>query len=355
MTVGEHGELDVPGLDLVRLRAFLQDAAPGLVGGDLSASIIAGGKSNLTYAVTDGTWRWIVRRPPLGHVLATAHDMAREYRVMSALQGTGVPVPRMIVLCEDPSVVGAPCYLMEHVDGRAYRRAEELREIGPERTGQIARNMVDTLLMLHEVDPGSIGLADFGRPERFLERQVRRWKQQLEASQTRALPRADLLHARLADSIPAETAAAIVHGDYRLDNLLVGDGDQEDADQDDAIAAVVDWEMATIGDPLTDVALLYVYMRLARIGVGNAIADAMCAPGFLTADQALARYAERSPRDTTAMPFYLGLAFFKLAVIVEGIHRRFVEGKTVGDGFSGVGALVDPLIEEGIAAMEGRP
>jgi len=347
MTTGERRGEGPPGLDLIRLHAFLQDACPGLVDGHLSASLIAGGKSNLTYAVTDGTARWIVRRPPLGHVLATAHDMAREYRVMSALQGTGVPVPRMIVLCEDPDVVGEPCYLMEHVVGHAYRQAEQLRPIGERRTGQIARNMVDTLLTLHEVEPASVGLADFGRPERFLERQVRRWKQQLDASQTRALPRAELLHDRLASSVPADTAAAIVHGDYRLDNLLV--------DDDDAIAAVVDWEMATIGDPLTDVALLYVYLRLARIGVGNAIADAMAAPGFLTADEALARYAERSPRDTTAMPFYLGLAFFKLAVIVEGIHRRYVDGKTVGDGFSGVGALVDPLIEEGIAAMEGRP
>lgn len=334
--------MDPPGLDLPALGAFLDHVCPGMVSGPLRAEIIAGGKSNITYAVTDGVGTWVVRRPPLGHVLATAHDMGREYRVMSALHGTGVPVPRMIAICEDANVMGEPFYAMELASGAAYREASQLADLGPDRTRMIAERMVDVLLGLHAVDPASVGLADFGRPAGFLQRQVRRWKQQLDASATRDLPRAEELARMLAASVPVDASPAIVHGDYRLDNLLIGDGDQ--------VTAVLDWEMATLGDPLTDVALLYVYMRLAR--VGNAIADAMSAPGFLTPDEALARYVAASPRDTSQMGFYLGLAFFKLAVIVEGIHRRFIDGKTVGDGFSDVGQLVGPLVDEGIAAME---
>ena len=342
MKAAAFGSTDPPGLDLPRLASFLDAACPGLASGPLQAQIITGGKSNITYLISDGADRWVVRRPPLGHVLATAHDMGREFRVMSALKGTGVPVPGMLVFCDDRSLMGEPFYVMEFVPGRALRQSGELAGLGADRTRLIAERMVDVLLELHQVDPPSVGLGDFGRPEGFLERQVRRWKQQLDASATRELPRAEELARMLAAAVPADAAAAIVHGDYRLDNLLV--------DDDDQVAAVVDWEMATLGDPLTDVALLYVYMRLA--GIGNAIADAMSAPGFLTPDQALAHYVERSPRDTSQMGFYLGLAFFKLAVIVEGIHRRYLDGKTVGDGFTGVGALVEPLVEDGIAAME---
>jgi len=339
------GSDSTPGLDLSRLTAFLDSACPGLAAGPLRAEVIAGGKSNLTYLVTDGSGSWVVRRPPLGHVLATAHDMSREYRVMSALYGTAVPVPRMIAMCDDPSVMGEPFYVMERMLGVAFRHSKELADLGTERTRMIAERMIDVLLDLHGVDPVEVELEDFGRPAGFLERQVRRWKQQLDASATRELPRAEVLARMLAASVPADAPAAIVHGDYRLDNLLV--------DSRDEVTAVVDWEMATIGDPLTDVALLYVYMHLAR--VDNAIADAMSAPGFLTPDEALNRYVQRSPRDTSRMGFYLGLAFFKLAVIVEGIHRRYLDGKTVGDGFSDVGAIVAPLVENGIAAMEEGP
>jgi len=334
--------LDPPGLDLHRLGNFLAEQCPGLTEGPLRAEVIAGGKSNLTYSVTDGVSTWVVRRPPLGHVLATAHDMGREYRVMSALQGTGVPVPAMIASCQDPALMGEPFYVMEWVPGRAYRQAAELLPLGLQRAELLAERMVDVLLDLHEVNPDAVGLSDFGRPAGFCQRQVRRWQQQLAASATRELPRAEELARMLAASIPPDAPAAIVHGDYRLDNLLVDDQDR--------VRAVVDWEMATLGDPLTDLALLYVYVRLASID--NAIADAMSVPGFLTPDQVLARYVARSTRDTSRMGFYLGLAFFKLAVIVEGIHRRYLDGKTVGAGFDGIGALLEPLVEEGIKAME---
>jgi aminoglycoside phosphotransferase (APT) family kinase protein len=340
MTDGE----DPPGLDLGRLRAFLDRARPGTVAGPLRGRLIAGGKSNLTYEVGDGQHTWVVRRPPLGHVLATAHDMTREYRVMTALHQTDVPVPATYALCEDPAVTGAPFYVMERVDGTPYRRAAELEPLGPARTAAISTRMVDTLAGLHRVDPVAVGLADFGRPDGFLARQVRRWRKQLDGSRSRDLAGAEELPAMLEASLPAGSAPGVVHGDFRLDNLLV--------DVDDEVAAVIDWEMATVGDPLTDVALLLVYQELAGTGTGYAVADASTAPGFLSNEQLLARYAERSERDLSAMGFYLGLAYFKLAVILEGIHYRYTHGQTVGTGFDTVGAVVEPLLEAGLTSLK---
>ncbi|MFE7721596.1 phosphotransferase family protein [Nocardia rhizosphaerihabitans] len=334
---------DLPGLDLDRLSTWLRGQVD--VAGALSSKLIAGGKSNLTYEVGDGTTRWIVRRPPLGHVLATAHDMAREYRVMAALRDTDVPVPAMYALRQDDSVLGAPFYVMEHVEGTPYRTAAELGELGPERTRAISTSLIDTLAVLHAVDPVAVGLADFGRPEGFLGRQVRRWKKQLDASHSRELPLADELHARLAADVPPESAVGIVHGDYRLDNVLT--------DSSDRPAAVIDWEMATLGDPLTDLALMVVYGRLAAGRSGNAtVADASAAPGFLSEDEIIARYTARSDRDMSRFGFYLGLAAFKLAAILEGIHYRYLHGQTVGEGFDTIGAAIDPLLETGLTALK---
>ena len=333
----------VPGLDLERFAAFFADVRPGAVTGALTGRVIAGGKSNLTYEVSDGTSTWIVRRPPLGHVLATAHDMAREHRVMTALHDTDVPVPATYALCEDPDVIGAPFYVMERVAGTPYRLASQLEALGPARTAAISTRMVDTLATLHAVDPAAVGLGDFGRPEGFLGRQVRRWKKQLDASRNRDLVGAEELHAALEAQLPDESPPGIVHGDYRLDNLLV--------DDDDRVAAVIDWEMATLGDPLTDVALLMVYQSMAGLESGYAVADASTAPGFVGNDAMLERYAARSDRDLSAMGFYLGLAYFKIAVILEGIHYRYLHGQTVGEGFDTVGAVVEPLIDAGLSSL----
>ena len=334
---------DPPGLDLARFGAWFVDTVPSVDLDGLSATLVAGGRSNLTYVVTDGTDRWIVRRPPLGHVLATAHDMAREYRVMTALADSRVPVPRTYGLCQDPSVLGAPFYVMEAVDGTPYRRADELAALGPERTRAISEALVDTLARLHEVDPAAAGLADFGRPQGFLERQVRRWKKQLDASNCRDLPAAQQLHDRLAASVPSHSATGIVHGDYRLDNVLVDDQDR--------LAAVIDWEMATLGDPLTDVALLALYTRVAALVGGASVADASSAPGFLTEEEILVRYAAASHHDLSDLGFHLGLGAFKLAVILEGIHYRHLHGQTVGPGFDQVGAVVQPLLEVGLDSL----
>lgn len=192
-----------PGLDPELLRGHLDRERPGLVSGPLEARLIEGGRSNLTYTVSDGTGRWVVRRPPLGHVLATAHDMTREHRVISGLYPTAVPVPEPLLLCEDDSVIGAPFYVMEYVEGTPYRTAEQLAPLGPERTRAAVLGLVDTLVDLHAVDPGAVGLGDFGRPDGFLDRQLRRWGKQLDASRNRDLAGIDELHASLGRELPS--------------------------------------------------------------------------------------------------------------------------------------------------------
>ncbi|HWU31632.1 MAG TPA: phosphotransferase family protein, partial [Marmoricola sp.] len=199
---------ELKGLDLDRLSSWLPGV--GIEAGTLSGELIAGGKSNLTYAVTDGTNEWIVRRPPLGHVLATAHDMGREYRVMSALQGTDVPVPKTYAMCTDPEVLGAPFYVMERVTGTPYRRSTELIALGEDRTQAISERLIDTMVALHLVDPAEVGLSDFGKAEGFLARQVERWNKQLKASYNRELPLADALYEQLRAMVPAESATGIV-------------------------------------------------------------------------------------------------------------------------------------------------
>jgi aminoglycoside phosphotransferase (APT) family kinase protein len=333
-----------PGLDPVRFGEWFASTVP-VAGNELTARLLAGGRSNLTYEVTDGVSTWVVRRPPLGHVLATAHDVAREFRVMSALRDTDVPVPKTYALCTDPEVIGVPFYVMERVQGTTYRHAEELEPLGAERTRTISIGLIDTLARLHAVDPAAVGLVDFGRPEGFLGRQVRRWRTQLDASHNRDLPAADELHARLATAVPPESATAIVHGDYRLDNVLV--------DEHDRPAAVIDWEMATLGDPLTDLALLVVYRRLGT-RLGHVVPDAAGAPGFLDEEALIRRYAGGTGHALSSFGFYLGLAAFKLAVILEGIHFRHLQGQTVGAGFEDVGTAVEPVLDVGLTALRGN-
>lgn len=305
------------GLDLAFLRRYLDEAVPGLVRGELTGEVIEGGRSNLTYAVTDGISRWVVRRPPLGHVLDTAHDMGREYRVLTALFPTGYPVPETIVL-------GDSFYVMEFVEGTVHREALSLAPFVP----SLIVNLVDRLADLHTIDPAAIGLGDFGRPEGYNERQVRRWKRQLDLSRSRSVAGLDELHARLAVAPPPVVQGAIVHGDYRIDNVLSSDV---------RIVAVLDWEMSTLGDPLSDLALLLLYTADRTLDV----------PGHPTLDDMVERYANRSGRDVSDLRWHRAQAAFKLAVISEGIHYRFTQGLTVGDGFDLVGERVAPLAAMG--------
>ncbi|GGD23344.1 phosphotransferase family protein [Nocardioides daphniae] len=342
----------LPGLDLDAFAAWFRGHRPD-AGHDWAAELVAGGKSNLTYRVTDGTDRWIVRRPPLGHVQATAHDMGREFTVMSALAGTAVPVPGTIALCDDDSVLGAQFYVMELVEGTPFRDAEQLGALGEETTAHLCDAMVDVLAALHTVDPAEVGLDGFGRPEGFLARQVNRWGKQMAGSRTRELPDGDRLLAHLASHVPTDGGApGIVHGDYRLDNLLAVPTDPQ------PVKAVVDWEMSTLGDPLTDLALLVVYDRVATMVPALGVSDASSAPGYPSPDALMTRYAAARGLDvdalTGAMEFHLGLAHYKLAAILEGIHHRFVAGQTVGGGFEHIGDAVEPLLAAGLRAATGK-
>jgi aminoglycoside phosphotransferase (APT) family kinase protein len=324
----------VKGLDLQRLQAYLKT-------GELTGTMFAGGRSNLTYAVTDGTERWVLRRPPLGHVLPTAHDMTREHKVLEALSRAGFPVPKPIRLCTDPEVIGAPFYLMEHVGGTIYREPAVLERLGPAAMRGLSLALVDTLADLHALEPAAIGLGDFGRPEGFNERQVRRWKKQLDASRSRDLDGIEELHARLAADIPAGGPGTVVHGDYRLDNVLIGAELQ--------VNAVLDWEMSTLGDPLSDVALMLVYARRPLLDGRTPLSI----PGHPALDELAGHYAKRSGRDVSDLQWYVAFAAFKLAVILEGVHYRFVQGQTVGEGFDTVGAMVPALVAQGHESLDG--
>lgn len=324
------------GLDLARLRAYL-DSPP------LTATMFAGGRSNLTYAVTDGVNRWVLRRPPLGHVLPTAHDMAREHKVLDALSKAGFPAPKPVLLCTDTEVIGAPFYLMEHVDGTIFRDASLIEKIN---LRELTFTLVDTLADLHSLDPAAIGLGDFGRPEGFNARQVRRWKQQLDASRSRELSGIEELHARLAADIPAGGPGAVVHGDFRLDNVLVG--------ADLQVNAVLDWEMSTLGDPLSDLALMLVYAGRPLLEQDGRPVAPIDIAGHPSLDEMATRYAERSKRDVGDLHWYVAFAAFKLAVILEGVHFRYTKGQTVGPGFDTIGAMVPVLVEQGHRALEGH-
>ncbi len=338
---------DLPGMDLDALGRFLDDVAPGLLSGPLNGTLITGGKSNLTYVVSDGSTEVVVRRPPLGHVLATAHDMGREHRVMAALATTDVPVPRMLAQCADDSVLGAPFYVMERVEGTPYRLATQLEPLGAERVSTIVGRLVDTLVVLHAVDPELVGLADFGRPQGYLGRQVNRWKKQMDSSRHRDLPGEEELHAGLAATIPPESGdGGIVHGDYRLDNVLV--------DGADTVSAVLDWEMATLGDPLTDLATLLVYQDLARAAPGS-VSDVALAQGYPSQNEVTELYAKGSGRDVAHLGFYRALACYKLAAILEGIHYRHSRGQTVGAGFEDMGGTPRALLDLGLEALHTIP
>ena len=318
-----------PGIDLPALERHLD--AP------LEAELISGGRSNLTYRLRSGTRTWVLRRPPLGNRLPTAHDMAREYTVLRALAGGPVPVPRVHSLCTDESVIGAPFYVMDEVVGRIVRRPDDV--YGD--TTACSAALVDVLKALHGVDYADVGLASFGHPDGFMERQVRRWHAQLERGRARELPALDELGRRLASSVPTGGAAAIVHGDYRIDNVVL---DPDDAGR---VLAVLDWEMATLGDPLADVGMLLMYWR----GPGEAVASEVHAitaqPGFFSREEVAERYGV-SLRDVR---FYVAFAHFKLAVIVEGIHARALAGNTVGEGFEGIGAIGPALAAAGLEAL----
>ncbi len=307
--------------------------------------LIEGGRSNLTYLVTDGHSRWVLRRPPLGTLTPTAHDMGREFRVVAALGATGVPVAEAVSYCADVDVIGVPFTIMSYVDGAVLRDGDDAAALPPQAAARCAQTLVDELVRLHALDPARIGLGDFGRPEGYLQRQIRRWHGQWGRVATRDLPALDELHGRLARAAPAESGACVVHGDYRLDNAILDHGDPG------TVRAIVDWEMATLGDPLADLGLLLVYWDPACepvLGVRHApTANA----GFPSGPELAQRYSARSGRDISSLAFYQALGYLKLAVIAEGIHARHLAGQTVGAGFDTVGSAVPTLLRAGLDVL----
>ncbi|PXY18422.1 hypothetical protein BA062_35510 [Prauserella flavalba] len=334
-----------PGLDLRALRSYLDRTVPGLVSGELTAMLLAGGHSNLTFELGAGAGRWVLRRPPLGERPSASHDMGREYRVMGALAASDVPVPEVLHYCEDPSVIGAAFHLSAFVEGTVFRTTAQTALLGAERAHDVSFELVDVLAALHGVDPEAVGLGHFGRPAGFLQRQVARWTGQAE-DVLAGFAGVETLVERLRTGMPESQGSAIVHGDYRLDNVLVsGDG---------RIVAVLDWEMATLGDPLTDLGLLQCYWE----GVDNPGGDGMRkgidpALGFPEFGELSERYATRTGTEPAGLSWYAAFGYLKLAVLRGRIHRRFLEGNTP-EGFETVGDLIAPLLDQSRRTLERR-
>lgn len=273
------------------------------------------GQSNLTYLVTDAKGgRVVLRRPPLGELLASAHDVAREHRILSALQGTAVPVPTVHGLCEDPAVTDVPVLAVSYVEGAVLDDRSDAEQLAPEARHEVGLSLVDTLVRIHALDLDEVGLADLASHKPYGARQLRRWGGQWELSRTRELPDLDRLTARLAALDPGPGEVRLVHGDCHLRNVII---DPESA----AVRAILDWELCTLGDPLADLGTLLAYWPTEQDPPTMRF-DASTVPGFATRSELVERYAERSGRDVSAVPFWHGLGLWKLAIILEGVRRR---------------------------------
>ena len=294
----------------------------------LEFTLIAGGRSNLTFKVDDAAGhRWALRRPPVSHVLPTAHDMSREHRIISALGPAGVPVATAIGLCTDEAVNQAPFYVMEFVDGHILRSAEQVEAAFPvpARAG-IGHNLADTLASLHKIDPDDVGLGDLARRDGYIERQLRRWREQFKNGIVNGDDYEGLVErvaSELGQRIPEQIGLGIVHGDYRLDNTVFDDQGR--------VRAILDWELCTLGDPMADVGLLMVYWNDPSDADSPIGTSATMAPGMATRKDLLERYAKASGRDVSAIPFYTAFGYWKLACIMQGVYARYLGGAGAGD------------------------
>ena len=342
------------------------DVTPWLLGNvdglrpPLSFELISGGRSNLTYGVTDGAGRKVVlRRPPTSHVLSTAHDMAREFRVISALRDTEVPVAPALAFCADETVNDRPFYVMGYVDGHVLRDVAGTEAVLDEAGRKVAgEQLIDVLAAIHRVDVDAVGLGDFARRDGYIERQLRRWHGQFGKSQEQAreigvyrpVPVVDEVHQILAERLPAQQGTAIVHGDYRLDNTIMsGDG---------LIMAVLDWELSTLGDPLADVGTLLAYWAEApgtqqpsAAVVTMAQSAATALPGFPTRAEVAARYAAGSGRDLAHIDYYIAFAYWKLACILEGVFVRYA-ANAMGATAHDADQLADGVLDRADRALE---
>ncbi|HEV2582157.1 MAG TPA: phosphotransferase family protein [Ktedonobacteraceae bacterium] len=333
-----------PLIDEERLRQYLARRMPG-EDKPLQVERVLGGHSNETFYVTRGPDEtWVLRRPPRGPLLPTAHDVLREYRVLKALNTTSVPTPRVLLACDDVSVTGAPFYLMERTFGMVIRT--ELPSYGSDAAGRaiISKALIDSLVALHGVDWQAVGLGDFGKPEGYIERQLRRWTGQLDKSRQRPLPDLDAVTEWLVGHLPVSGPATIVHGDFRLDNVMF------DFDRPDVVA-IFDWEMATIGDPLADLGYLLSHWHEPsdpEPGFASQTWTVMMQPGFLSRAEIAEYYARRTGRSVRDMAFYTALAIWKLAILLEGSYSRHRAGTTDDPFFEQLEAGVPALAREAL-------
>jgi aminoglycoside phosphotransferase (APT) family kinase protein len=310
---------EVPGIDVPSVTHWLSQRVEGAEP-PFQFRVIAGGHSNLTFEVVgaDGR-RFVLRRPPLGHVLASAHDMGREFRIVNGLQHSAVPVAPALGFCDDPAVNGAPFYVMGFVEGHVVRdRAVAEAVLSPAARRTASESIVDTMAAIHAVDLGAAGLDDLGRHEGYIARQLKRWYGQWNQQKTRELAAVDTVHDALLQRIPEQGPATLVHGDYRLDNCMVAD--------DGRVVAVLDWEICTLGDPLADLGLLHVYWTGPDDVASSWAGNSCSAPGFMNRSELAERYAQVSGRDISNLPFYVSFAFWKLACILEGVYARYLGG-----------------------------
>ena len=309
----------IPGLDINKVTARLEANVAGAVG-PFTFDVIAGGHSNLTFKVTGSNGQqFVLRRPPLGHVLASAHDMGREHRIIAALSGTPVPVAPAVGYCDNLEVNGAPFYVMSFVDGLVIREreaAERLLSVDARR--RASESIVDTMAAIHAVRPEAVGLGDLGRHEGYIARQLKRWYGQWNQQKTRDLPSVDRVHDELLARIPEQGPATLVHGDYRLDNCMV--------DASGQVIAVLDWEICTLGDPMADLGLLMVYWTGPNDDASAWNGSACSTPGFLDRADLAQRYADVSGRDISQLDFYTTFAYWKLVCILEGVYSRYLGG-----------------------------
>ncbi len=333
-------------LDLDALRGYLADQGIPILG-PLTATVITGGRSNLTFKVHDDMHAWVVRRPPTAGLTPSAHDVGREFRIVEALQRTAVPVAPAIANCADASVMGFPFSVVGYVPGRVLRTQVDLTGLSKGEISRCHREMIRVLVELHAVSYRDVGLEEFGRPEGFVERQVRRWRQQWTRVATRELVEVDRLYRSLCGRLPPPMEASLVHGDYRIDNTLL------DPRNVGRVLALVDWEMATLGDPLTDVATMCAYRHPEFDHVVGEPA-ASTSDRWPTVDKIVEDYGAESGRDLCNFDFYMGLAYFKLAVIAEGIGSRYLAGAGDGPGYSTAAKSVPGLLAAGLSALSGK-
>ena len=339
-------------LDTSRLADYLKGRFPGSED-SLEIEQFGGGHANLTYLLRYGegssAHEYVLRRPPLGPVAKGAHDMGREFRALSGLW-KGFPLaPKALVYCDDPSVIGADFFVMERRGGVVVRHSVPAQFGGgedPRANRSLSEVVVDTLVDFHAVSPEAVGLSDIGRPEGFLERQIQGWSGRLDRARTHDLPVADEVSRWLHDNLPTSPVATLLHNDWKLDNMAVA------ADDPGRCVAVYDWDMCTLGDPLCDFGTLLSSWVNRGEGVLGPSSMPTQTPGFMTREEAVERYAERSGTDISTVPYYHVFGTFKMAVVLQQIYVRYHRGQTQDERFAGMGKVAEALFEQ---AASRRP